>query len=66
MKENKNLRNFGVLFWNVTWGPAFCMWNSFNFRNGQVKNVVKISRKASEIIEKSTENQLKPKKTNGF
>ena len=31
-----------------------------------LKNVLKISRKATEIIEKSTENQLKPKKTNGF
>ena len=31
-----------------------------------LKNVQKISRKATEIIEKSTENQLKPKKTNGF
>ena len=48
------------------WGPAFCIWNSFIFRNGQVENVLKVSRKATEIIEKSTEHQLKPKKTNGF
>ena len=33
---------------------------------GRGQNVLKISRKATEIIEKSTENQLKPKKTNGF
>ena len=31
-----------------------------------LQNVPKISRKATEIIEKSMENQLKPKKTNGF
>ena len=31
-----------------------------------LQNVLKISRKATEIIEKSTENQLKPKKTDGF
>ena len=33
---------------------------------GRGQNVLKISRKATEIIEKSTENQPKPKKTNGF
>ena len=31
-----------------------------------LQNVQKIGRKNSEIIEKSTKNQLKPKKTNGF
>ena len=31
-----------------------------------LQNVKKISRKASEVIEPSTENQPKPKKTNGF
>ena len=31
-----------------------------------LQNVLKIIRKATEIIEKSTENQLTPKKTNGF
>ena len=31
-----------------------------------LQNVLKIGRKATEIIEKSTENQLKPKKANGF
>ena len=40
-----------------------CFFRSFA---KSLKNVQKISRKATEIIEKSTGNLPKPKKTNGF
>ena len=45
-----SMRDFYVFFWSFA---------------KSLQNVLKISRKGTEIIEKSTENQLKPKKTNG-
>ena len=53
----------GEGFYGGSSGADFCIfWSSAK----SLQNVLKISRKATEIIEKSTENQLKPKKTNGF
>ena len=45
---------FKVFFLCFFWSPA-----------KSLQNVQKIIRKATEIIEKSMENHLKPRKTNG-
>ena len=53
----------GLCFYGGSSGADFCIF--WVFRKVAAK-FLKISRKATEIIEQSTENQLKPKRTNGF
>ena len=53
----------GKVFMGARQGRIFVFFGS---SAKSLQNVQKISRKATEIIDKSTENQLKPKKTNGF
>ena len=61
LNKNSGCKVFLISYSEST--EVLCFFWSFA---KSLKNVQKISRKATEIIEKSTENQLKPKKTNGF
>ena len=33
LTEDDAAKNHGVALHSEIWGPAFCMWNSFKFRN---------------------------------